>query len=144
MEDREIRAEEEVKEETKEVEINYQQQIEKIMNFQAITGTSNSDLAAKYLLKNEWDESKAAKDYIDEINKQDFINAQARAHNAMYQEHNMDIEPEAEALIDNNNYYQQEYDNLNGGGKGIFTYLLEYTLYPIGRGVSYLIPSFLK
>jgi hypothetical protein len=51
---------------------DYQTQVEKIMNFQAITQTSNTDLAAKFLVRNDWDESRAANEYYNEINKQDF------------------------------------------------------------------------
>ena len=52
MEESEITQEQQRIEEEKEVELNYQEQIEKIMNFQAITMTTNSDLASKYLIKN--------------------------------------------------------------------------------------------
>jgi len=51
----------------------YQMHIEKIMNFQAITQTENSELAARYLAQNDWDESKAAKEYYDVLNRQDFV-----------------------------------------------------------------------
>lgn len=125
---------------------NYQEQIEKIMNFQAITQTANSDLAAKYLVQNNWDESAAAREYFDEINRQDFENAQRRVHNLMREQA---ANPEAQALIEDHNYYMREFDyNNHNNGPSVFSTILNYTIMPILRGTknvaSYLIPRFVK
>ena len=41
----------------------------KILNFLAMTDINDQDLAAKYLEENDWDESKAANKYLNEINE---------------------------------------------------------------------------
>lgn len=123
---------------------SYQDQIEKIMNFQAITQTSNTDLASKYLIRNRWDESKAAKEYYDEINKQDFINSRQRAYNQMYANERMNHEPEAEALIEGPQFYYQEFHQNNQNQRSIFGVIYDYSLRPIGKVLSYLIPGFVK
>jgi hypothetical protein len=122
----------------------YQDHIEKIMNFQAITQTSDTDLAAKYLIKNEWDESKAAKEYYDKVNKQDFESARHRAFNQMYANENMNHEPEAEALIEGPQFYYQEFHQNNQNHRSIFSVMYDYSLRPIGKVLSYLIPGFVK
>ena len=123
------------------VDFNYEIHIEKIMNFQAITQTTNTDLAAKYLVRNNWDESAAAKDYYDELDRRDFENAQrmvyAAAQQNVYQEHNA----EGEALIDNNlNAYANQPRNQ---GPGFFGYIFGF-FGTIGTGISYIIPNFIK
>ena len=62
----------------------------------------------------------------------------------MYEgDQNIGEEAEAEALIEHPNYYQEEERNLNRNEKGFIETILDFTLYPIGRGIAYLIPNFL-
>ena len=125
---------------------SYQDHIEKIMNFQAITQTSNSELAAEYLQRNNWDESTAAREYYDKLNREDFENARRRAFTHI-ENHQDNLE--AEALIMDHNYYMQEaqYQNANRG-PSIFSIAMNYTIFPVakltGKVVSYLIPKFVK
>lgn len=136
--------------EDEEGHLDYQQHIEKIMNFQAITQTTNSDLAAKYLVKNGWDESKAAKEYYDELNRQDFANAQQRVYQQMYGG-NRDYHqnPEAQALIDNPINYGQDWDEqYRNDGPSIFSVIMNATVVPVARTaksvIGFFIPGFIK
>ncbi|CAI2368434.1 unnamed protein product [Moneuplotes crassus] len=50
-------------------------------------------------------------------------------------------EPEAESLINNNS---REGQPQNREGPGFFGIIFGYTIYPIGRGIKYIIPDFIK
>ena len=146
MEDYDLNSEEEdliIREEDDKPR-SYQDHIEKIMNFQAITQTSNAELAAEYLVRNNWDESAAAREYYEKLNRDDYENARRRAFANV--QHNND-NPEAEALIMDHNYYMQEL-NYQNQGPSIFSLAFNYTIMPVarltGKVVKFFIPNFVK